>query len=170
MGKADKRRQSQLCIDEVNRSHHWHAHHTPNRCTAWVEEHKEECIKKLRKILIRGFVQAPPKVSKRWDPSAQKWREVSEPRQWPDQYVHHALIQVVLVGTLLPVAVLPLTGIAKLFVETLVPRPGHHGEGGQELCQRLRRRGDLLKVAHVPSAPFRSGLSPALRPLRSNDC
>lgn len=83
-----------FAIDEVNRSHHWHAHHTPNRCTAWVEEHKAECIVKLREILINGFVQAPPKISKRWDPSAQKWREVSEPRQWPDQYVHHALIQV----------------------------------------------------------------------------
>lgn len=83
-----------FAIDEVNRSHHWHAHHTPNRCTAWVEEHKADCIVKLREVLTEGFEQAPPKRTRRWDPSAQKWREVSEPRQWPDQYVHHALIQV----------------------------------------------------------------------------
>ena len=30
----------------------------------------------------------------RWDISAKKWREINEPVQWPDQYIHHALIQV----------------------------------------------------------------------------
>ena len=81
-------------IDEVNQSHHWHKGHKPNRCTAWVEETKEERIKGLRKIIVEGFEQQGPKVSVRWDASAQKFRTIREPVQWPDQYVHHALIQV----------------------------------------------------------------------------
>jgi hypothetical protein len=80
-------------IDEVNRTHHWRAHHRPNSCTAWVEETKPERVKELRKILVDGFEPKPPHVTQRWDVSAQKWRTVSEPAQYPDQYVHHALIQ-----------------------------------------------------------------------------
>lgn len=83
-----------LAIDEVNSSHHWTKHHRPNKCTAWVEETKAERIKELRKILNDGFEQQAPHVTWRWDVSARKWRKVSEPVQWPDQYVHHALIQV----------------------------------------------------------------------------
>lgn len=83
-----------LAIDEVNRTHHWRTHHRPNSCTAWVEETKEERVKELRQIIIDGFEQKKPHVSQRWDASARKWRTVSEPAQWPDQYVHHALIQV----------------------------------------------------------------------------
>lgn len=83
-----------LAIDEVNGSHHFSGNHRPNQCTAWVEETKPERIRELRQIIVDGFVQKKPKVRKRWDPSARKWRVVSEPAQWPDQYVHHALIQV----------------------------------------------------------------------------
>lgn len=81
-------------IVEVNAHHHWHSHHRPNRCTAWVEETKEERIKELRQIILDGFEQKPPRHSRRWDASARKWRDINEPAQWPDQYVHHALIQV----------------------------------------------------------------------------
>ena len=84
-----------LAIDEVNRSHHWHKGHQPNRCTAWVEYTKSERIKALKKIITDGFEPHEPHVSKRWDVSARKWRGISEPLQWPDQYVHHALIQVI---------------------------------------------------------------------------
>lgn len=83
-----------FAIDEVNRTHHWRTHHRPNRCTAWVEETKPERVKELREILVNGFEQKPPHVTQRWDASARKWRTVSEPAQWPDQYVHHALIQI----------------------------------------------------------------------------
>ena len=83
-----------LAIDEVNCTHHWRTHHRPNSCTAWVEETKEERVVELRQIIIDGFEQKKPHVSQRWDASARKWRTVSEPVQWPDQYVHHALIQV----------------------------------------------------------------------------
>lgn len=81
-------------INEVNATHHWRKGHRPNACTAWVELTKMERVKDLRRIIVNGFEPKPPHVTRRWDPSAQKWRTVSEPAQWPDQYVHHALIQV----------------------------------------------------------------------------
>ena len=81
-------------IDEVNSTHHWRTHHRPNKCTAWVEETKAERIIELRKIIVEGFEPKAPHVTRRWDASAQKWRTVSEPAQWPDQYIHHALIQI----------------------------------------------------------------------------
>lgn len=84
----------ELAIDEVNHTHHWKTHHRPNRCTAWVQETKDERVKDLRNILVNGFEPHPPHVTRRWETSAQKWRTVSEPAQWPDQYIHHALIQV----------------------------------------------------------------------------
>lgn len=81
-------------IDEVNRTHHWKAHHRPNECTAWVEETKAERVAELREIIACGFEPKEPRVTRRWDTSAQKWRTIHEPAQWPDQYVHHALIQI----------------------------------------------------------------------------
>lgn len=80
-------------IDDVNASHHWHNHHTPNRCTAWVETTKPDRVKDMQRTLNEGFVQAPFKTKRRYDPSAQKWRDTNEPKQWPDQYIHHALIR-----------------------------------------------------------------------------
>lgn len=81
-------------IDNVNKSHHWKKGHKPNVCTAWVHETKPERIKELRQIINGGFIQKAPHITRRYDASARKWRTVSEPVQWPDQYVHHALIQV----------------------------------------------------------------------------
>lgn len=81
-------------IDEVNRTHHWRTHHRPNLCTAWVEETKAERVKELRKILKEGFYAKDPRIKERYDASARKLRTISEPIQWPDQYVHHALIQI----------------------------------------------------------------------------
>lgn len=85
-----------LAIADVNRSHRWGKGHKPNMCTYWAETHKEEAREKLRTILENGFVQQEPRSRKRYDPNAQKWRNVCEPMQWPDQYVHHALIQVLM--------------------------------------------------------------------------
>lgn len=81
-------------INEVNSTHRWRTHHRPNHVTAWVEETKLERVAELREIIVKGYEQKPPHVTRRWDVSARKWRTVSEPAQWPDQYVHHALIQV----------------------------------------------------------------------------
>ena len=82
-------------IEEVNRTHHWYKKHKINRCTLWVEQTKEERVRDLQRILEEGFVQAKPRHIRRYDPSAQKWRDIHEPRQWPDQYIHHALIQAI---------------------------------------------------------------------------
>ena len=82
-------------IDEVNRSHRWKAGHKPNRTTAWVERTKGDRIKALRRIITNGYTQQKPHIVKRYDVSAKKWRVISEPILWPDQYVHHALIQVI---------------------------------------------------------------------------
>lgn len=122
-----------LAIEEVNKSHHWHAHHSPNRCTAWVETHKTECVEKLREILETGFGQAPPKVSQRWDANAKKMREVSEPRQWPDQYVHHALIQV-----LQPVM---MRGMDTYCCGSIRRRGAHYGKRAIERWVRRDKKG-----------------------------
>ena len=81
-------------IDEVNHTHRWKAGHKPNKTTLWVEMTKEDRVKELRRIITEGFEQKAPKVMQRYDVSARKWRTISEPVQWPDQYVHHALIQI----------------------------------------------------------------------------
>lgn len=83
-----------IAIQEVNKTHRWRKSHKPNPCTAWVEETIEERIKELREIIENGFVPKEPRVSKRWDASARKYRIIKEPAQYPDQYIHHALIQI----------------------------------------------------------------------------
>ena len=81
-------------IDEVNKTHRWIKNHVPNQCTAWVEETRNERIAKLRELIVNGFEPHKPRISRRWDVNASKWRTISEPIQYPDQYIHHALIQV----------------------------------------------------------------------------
>ena len=83
-----------MAIREVNRTHHWRSKHRPNQTTAWVELTFPERVKELRQIIENGFEQRKPRVVERYDSSARKIRVISEPIQWPDQYVHHALIQV----------------------------------------------------------------------------
>lgn len=84
----------QRAIYEVDKSHHWKSGHKPNHTTAWVEMTKERRVEGLRTHIIYGFVERPPRVVQRYDVSAKKWRIISEPIQYPDQYIHHALIQV----------------------------------------------------------------------------
>ena len=81
-------------IYEVDKSHHWKSGHRPNHTTAWVEMTKEKRVEVLRQHIIFGFRQRPPRIVERYDVGAKKWRIISEPKQWPDQYIHHALIQV----------------------------------------------------------------------------
>ena len=84
-----------MAIDDVNKSHRWHKYpNKPNEITLWVELTKSERIKELRQIIIDGFEPAPCTVKKRYDNNAMKWRTICEPKLYPDQYVHHALIQV----------------------------------------------------------------------------
>lgn len=81
-------------LQEVNRTHRWHPHHKPNRVVAWVEGDMEQRILDLREIIETGFEASPAAKKRRWDKSAGKWRDIHEPKLWPDQYIHHALVQV----------------------------------------------------------------------------
>lgn len=84
-----------LAIEEVNKSHRWrHYPDKPNKTTLWVETTKDERVKELREIIESGFIPSPCVCKKRYDNNAKKWRDINEPKQWPDQYIHHALIQV----------------------------------------------------------------------------
>lgn len=87
-----------LALMEVNATHRWYPHHKPNRIVRWVERDIPQRVEDLREI-INGLIDgtqklSPPKRKHRWDKSAGKWRDINEPRLWPDQYVHHALVQV----------------------------------------------------------------------------
>lgn len=83
-------------IETVNKTHRWcHFPDKPNKLVLWVEETKQERIEELRKIIIDGFVPSEVTKKRRYDRNAKKWRDICEPKLWPDQYVHHALIQVV---------------------------------------------------------------------------
>lgn len=80
-------------IDQVDRTHRW-ARGKPNRVTVWVERTKAERVKELREIILNGFEPKPARHRRRYDQSAGKWRDIWEPAQWPDQYVHHMIVQV----------------------------------------------------------------------------
>lgn len=81
-------------ILEVNKTHRWNPRHRPNKTVARIEKDVDGYVAALRRIINKGFVPHPPAIKRRYDKSAMKWRDISEPRLWPDQYVHHALVQV----------------------------------------------------------------------------
>lgn len=81
-------------IDEVNKSHRWVGNHNPNMLVLWIEATRDERREELRQIVIDGFEASTPKFKERYDNNAKKWRNIAEPKLYPDQYVHHMLIQV----------------------------------------------------------------------------
>lgn len=82
-------------IDTVNKTHRWGRHHRRNKTTAWVERTKAERVEELRAIIVNGFTPSPARHRTIYDKSSNKYREIYEPALWPDQYVHHALVQVI---------------------------------------------------------------------------
>lgn len=85
-----------LAIHEVNKSHHYIGKgnlRRVNKITVWVESTKAERVRELREILQNGFIQKPMRKFRIYDVNAQKWRNISEPAQYPDQYIHHAVQQ-----------------------------------------------------------------------------
>lgn len=91
----------ELAIDEVNRGHRRNPDHSLNKTVLEIEAHKDEYVVKLR-AYIEAIVAGDehlhkPIVRKRWDRNGDngkgKWREINEPLLWPDQYVHHAVLQ-----------------------------------------------------------------------------
>lgn len=87
-----------LALLEVNATHRWYPRHRPNKTVQWVEMDVDARVRELRRIIsgmVEGSIRLPrPKKRTRWDESAGKWRDINEPNLWPDQYVHHALVQV----------------------------------------------------------------------------
>ena len=87
-----------LSLLEVNATHRWYPRHRPNKTVQWVEMDVDARVRELRRIIsgmVEGSIRLPrPKKRTRWDKSAGKWRDINEPNLWPDQYVHHALVQV----------------------------------------------------------------------------
>lgn len=84
-----------FALVEVNKTHRWLPRHKPNKTVAWVEQDMSARIIELRKIIVDGFIPTPVEKKRRWDRSACKYRDICEPALWPDQYVHHAIIQVI---------------------------------------------------------------------------
>lgn len=82
-------------IEEVNKSHRWIKGHHPNKKVMLIELTIDERVKELRRIIEEGFIPRPVKAKKRYDRNAGKWRIIHEPALYPDQYIHHALIQVI---------------------------------------------------------------------------
>ena len=88
-------------ILEVNAGHRRNGNHSLNKTVIEIENNVDEYVEKLR-TFIQGLVDGdehmhPPLKRRRWDRNADsgkgKWREINEPRLWPDQYVHHAVVQ-----------------------------------------------------------------------------
>lgn len=82
-------------IHDVNKTHRRGRHHKPNGCVLWVERTLPERVEELRGILVNGFTPSPARRRTIYDVSSRKYRDIYEPKLWPDQYVHHALIQVI---------------------------------------------------------------------------
>lgn len=80
-------------IKEVNKTHRT-KHGRPNKKVKWVEETIEDRVEDLKKIIENNFIPAKTKEKRIYDKSAQKYRIIHEPPLWPDQYIHHMLIQV----------------------------------------------------------------------------
>ena len=81
-------------IDEVNKSHRWVTPGKPNELVIRIELNKPEYVVRLREE-IENFTASPTVKKHRYDKNAKKWRDIEEPRLFPDQYVQHALIRVI---------------------------------------------------------------------------
>jgi len=142
-----------LALDEVNRTHRWHPHHKPNRVVAWVESDIEQRVKDLRNIIVQGFEPAPATPKRRWDKSAGKWRDIYEPKLWPDQYIHHALVQV-----LQPAM---MRGMDPWCCGSIRGRGIHYGMRGMKKWNRSDRKGTRW-CAELDIYHFYDSLSPAV--------
>ena len=80
----------------VNASHRYYRGHRPNRTVQRVESDIPGAVRALREILehYEDYCPVKPTIRARWDPNALKWRDIAEQPIWPDQYVYHAVIQV----------------------------------------------------------------------------
>ena len=82
-------------VKEVCRSHRWvYFPKVRNKVTTWMESGIEARINELKTILEDGYIPGEVKNKRRYDVNAGKWRDIVEPPLFPDQCIHHAIIQV----------------------------------------------------------------------------
>lgn len=80
-------------IAEVNVGHRRKTDGTLNKTVQWVENTKEERVKELRQFALdKSFQFHKPRQFTIYDTCAGKERVISEPRLYPDQYLHHMAI------------------------------------------------------------------------------
>ena len=81
-------------IKEVNKTHR-SKFGKLNKTVLQVETDLDTYANKLIDIVSNeNFSPSPTKNKRIWDNSAMKYRDIKEPPLWPDQYIHHMLIQV----------------------------------------------------------------------------
>ncbi len=90
-----------LAIQDVNRGHRRNNDHRLNKTVLEIEAHMDQYVEELRAFIL-ALVDGTehmhqPLKRRRWDRNADsgkgKWRDINEPLLWPDQYVHHAVVQ-----------------------------------------------------------------------------
>lgn len=82
-----------MAIREVNRTHRTKFGKL-NPTVKRIEMDLDKAVQQLRELVVNDFKPSPTKEKVIWDNSAQKERIIHEPPLWPDQYIHHMLIQV----------------------------------------------------------------------------
>lgn len=82
-------------IRDVNKTHRWRRHHRPNKIVEWVESDIPARVNELRQIIEDGYIPSECTVKTIYDVTSEKYREIHEPKLWPDQYIHHILVQVI---------------------------------------------------------------------------
>jgi len=93
--KIISRENLKQAIETVCSSHRWVLYpRKMNSTVLWIEEDIEARIDELQSILVNGYKPSPVTLKRRYDVNAGKWRDIAEPRLWPDQCIHHALIQI----------------------------------------------------------------------------
>lgn len=120
-------------IHEVCRTHRWDRHHKRNRTVLWIEKDIDSRVKELRDIIERGFNPSPVTHKRIYDQSAAKWRDICKPKIWPDQCLHHAIIQV-----LQPIF---MRGMDKWCCGSIRGRGIHYGIKGLKKWMKMDRRG-----------------------------
>lgn len=81
-------------IHEVCKTHRWDRHHRRNRIVMKLEKDIDSRVEELRNIIKNGYEPSPVIRKRIYDQSACKWRNICKPKIWPDQCIHHAVIQV----------------------------------------------------------------------------
>ena len=82
-------------VETVASGHRWKAGHKRNITAKQMESDPQKYAKIIQQIILDGLEPSPVRTRRRWDKSAGKWRDIAEPRLWPDQVIHHAIIQTI---------------------------------------------------------------------------